>query len=64
MIIIFLNELKNLCVAFDDSAMDFHSVRNLRPRKDMEFLGNVPEIAEPYRWPELDYNQFEEGLFG
>jgi len=61
---LFLNELKNLCVAFDDSAMDFHSVRNLRPRKDMEFLGNVPEIAEPYRWPELDYNQFEEGLFG
>ena len=61
---LFLGELKKLCVPYEDRAMDFHTVRNLRARKDMEFLGNVPEIVEPYGWPDLDYNQFEKGLFG
>ncbi len=60
----FLEELRSLCTAYQDEAMDFHTVRNLRARKDMDFIGNVPEIIEPYRWPELDYNQFEKGLFG
>ena len=43
-------------------SIDFHTVRNLRARKEIDFIGNVPEITEPYHWPELDYNQFEKRL--
>ena len=60
---LFLQDLKALCTPYDSDSIDFHTVRNLRARKEMDFIGNVPEIIDPFHWPELDYNQFEKGLF-
>ena len=47
----------NLCQPYDEDLLTYQTVRNLKPRKDMEYLGNVPTIREEYVWPELDLKQ-------
>jgi len=52
---LFQDEIKHLCTAYPSELLDFHSVRNLRDRKDYPYIGNVPEIREEFIWPEMDY---------
>lgn len=54
---LFEEEIKKICAAYPDEALDFHSVKNLRDRKDLPYLGNVPEIREEFIWSELDYSR-------
>lgn len=57
---LFEKEIQAICQPFPEDQLTYHSVRNLRPRKDMPYLGNVPEISEQFVWPELDYSFLEE----
>lgn len=52
---LFEKEIEGLCQPYPEDRLAYHSVRNLRQRKDMPYLGNVPEIIEEFVWPELDY---------
>lgn len=55
---IFQQEVLSVCQPIDENQLEFHSVKNLRDRKLMPYMGNVPEITEPYIWPDLDYSRF------
>lgn len=55
---LFQESILELCRPYDQDKLTFHTVRNLRQRKDMDYLGNVPEIAQEYKWEQLDYSQF------
>ena len=55
---IFQQEVLSVCQPIDEGKLEFHSVKNLRDRKLMPYVGNVPEITEPYIWPDLDYSRF------
>jgi hypothetical protein len=57
---LFEKEIQSICLPYPEELLAYHTVRNLRPRKDMSYLGNVPEIAAEYHWPELDYSFLEE----
>jgi len=54
---LFEQEIKALCTAYPSEALAFHSVRNLRDRKDYPYVGNVPEIREEFIWPDMDYSR-------
>ena len=56
---IFQQSILQLCQPYEEEKLAFETVRNLRQRKDMDYIGNVPEIAMPYVWDKLDYAQFE-----
>ena len=56
---LFCQEILNLCHPFPDDQLDFYSVRNLNHRKDMPYLGNVPEIKEKFVWEDFDYSRVE-----
>jgi putative SOS response-associated peptidase YedK len=49
-------ELKELIQPYDDDKLIYHPVRNLRPRKNQPYIGNVPEITDEYHWPDLELN--------
>ncbi|MFY0608079.1 MAG: SOS response-associated peptidase family protein [Cyclobacteriaceae bacterium] len=51
---LFETEILNICQPYDDDLLGYHTVKNLKPRKDHPYIGNVPEIKEPYIWPDLD----------
>jgi putative SOS response-associated peptidase YedK len=53
----FEEDIKKLCTSYPSDLLNFHSVRNLRDRKNLPYLGNVPEIREAYTWPDLDYSR-------
>ncbi len=55
----FQDKILNLCVPSDETKLGYFSVRNLRPRKQMDYIGNVPEIAQEYHWDELDYSAID-----
>jgi len=55
---IFQQEVLSVCQPLSENQLEFHSVKNLRDRKLMPYVGNVPEITEPYIWPDLDYSRF------
>jgi len=55
---LFQQEVLSVCQPIDEKQLEFHSVRNLRDRKLMPYIGNVSEITEPYIWPDLDYGKF------
>ena len=55
----FQYKILDLCVPYDETKLGYYSVRNLRSRKDMPYIGNVPEIAEPYEWADFDYTRVE-----
>jgi putative SOS response-associated peptidase YedK len=51
---IFEQEMKELIQPYEDDKLVYHPVRNLRPRKNQSYIGNVPEITKEYHWPDLD----------
>ena len=55
---LFQEEILRLCQPYDQTKLAFHTVRNLRQRKGMDYIGNVPEIGKEYVWEALDYSQF------
>lgn len=56
---LFCEEIKNLCQPFPEHQLDFYTVRNLNHRKDMPYIGNVPEIKEKFVWEDFDYSRVE-----
>lgn len=46
-----------LCQPFNEEMLEYRSVRNLNDRTNRPTPGNVPEITEPYEWPNLDYEK-------
>ncbi|OEK01148.1 hypothetical protein BFP97_06330 [Roseivirga sp. 4D4] len=52
---LFQEEILNLCQPFPQEKMGYHSVINLRKRKEMPYIGNTPEITKVYVWEDLDY---------
>lgn len=52
--IIFQQSILAFCNPYDKDLLSYTPVRNLRKRKDLEYLGNVPEIRERYEWPDLN----------
>lgn len=55
---LFQEEILSLCQPYDENKLDYHTVRNLHKRKDLDYLGNIEEIKEEYQWEDLDYSQF------
>ncbi len=55
----FQEKILSLCVPYDERKLGYYSVRNLRQRKDMPYVGNTPEIKEEFKWPDLDYSEIE-----
>lgn len=51
---LFNQKIQNLCQPYDEALLAYEPVRNLRPRKNLEYLGNVPEIRKKYDWPDLN----------
>ena len=51
---LFEQEIRELCGPYDASKLNYHPVRNLKKRKEMPYIGNVPEIREYYEWSDLD----------
>ncbi|MEP4534966.1 MAG: SOS response-associated peptidase family protein [Cyclobacteriaceae bacterium] len=47
----------NLCQPYDEDKLAYDPVRNLKKRKDMDYIGNVPEIRERYHWPDLNLDE-------
>ncbi len=56
---LFQQEMLRLCQPFPDDELDFYSVRNLNHRKDMPYIGNVPEIKKKFVWEDFDYSRVE-----
>ncbi|MFT4833249.1 MAG: putative SOS response-associated peptidase YedK [Marinoscillum sp.] len=51
---LFDHAIVELCQPYDEDLLNYDPVRNLKRRKGLEYLGNVPEIREVYHWPDLD----------
>lgn len=50
----YFDELQNvLFKPAEEELLTCHTVRNLKDRRNMPYLGNVPEIRDPFVWPEL-----------
>ncbi len=53
---LFEKSIMNLCQPYDESLLAYEPVRNLKERKEMPYIGNVPGITERFDWSELDMN--------
>lgn len=54
---LFHEEILSLCQPYPEELLDFHSVLNIKNRKEMPYLGNVPEITQEYTWEDFDYSR-------
>lgn len=57
---IFQQEILNVCRPYPENQIGYHTVLNIKNRKDSPYLGNVIELTRPYEWEHLDYDQFPE----
>lgn len=46
--------IDHLIQPYDENLLSYHTVRNLKRRKDMDYIGNVPAIKEEYLWEGFD----------
>lgn len=56
---LFQEEILSLCKPYPDQEIEWHTVINIKNRKNSPYIGNVPEITKPYQWPALDYASIE-----
>ena len=54
---LFHEEILSVCQPYPEELLDFHSVLNIKNRKEMPYIGNVPEITQEYTWEDLDYSR-------
>jgi putative SOS response-associated peptidase YedK len=51
---LFEQGILNMCQPYPEELLEYEPVRNLKDRKELPYIGNVPEIRERFHWPDLD----------